>query len=133
MKVDYRQVADGGLIGETVFIVDIRHNGNPFDKLLRSVPPTEVLIAPSSVCKGTVYYSECVFLKLKKNGEPSKSVIKLFDNTGYRSHTGMPLNIFTTYNEAVAKYAEQRQKIAADMEDRIAGMHNQLKSFMGVK
>ena len=129
MKVDYRKVSTGEMDGENVFVCDIRHNGNPFEKFLRNVEPTAVIVVPEHQIKKTIYYSNSAFLKLKKDGSPSKTPIVLFDNTGYRSYAGTPLNIYTTMEEAVTKYNEQKSKIKEDMKSHIKHLENIMVNF----
>lgn len=106
--------------GRKVFIVDVRlSDGNAY---LRNVPPTEVMITSNSELPKNkrVYYSNYHFRKLNKKGEPLKQIIAPFDNTGYRSYTGVSVHVFETYEEATEKFNEQLDDIINQYEDRKA-------------
>lgn len=105
--IDIKQIANGSMNGKIVWVCDLRYN-NYNEKPIRNVPPTEVVVVDNQGKK--VYYSHSHFRTLKKDGTPSSKVIKPFDNTGFRSYTGVPINVFDNKEECVAKYKEQLNK-----------------------
>jgi len=124
-------IANGQHNGEFVYICDIRHSGNPFDKFVRHVPPQRVFIRSNSEAPANkrIYYSESHFVKLKRNGDPGATIIPLFDNTGYRSSTGTAVQVFLTMQEANDMYQKQRKVIASDMSSIIASQQANLIQF----
>lgn len=54
-----------------------------------------------------VYYSDHHFRPLGKKGEPISTVIAPYDNTGYRTYTGISLNIFFNEKECKDFYVNQ--------------------------
>lgn len=97
-------VSNGRMNGNTVYVCDFRWD-DLSKKPLRKVKPTKVMIMDKG--NKVIYYSHSYFAKINKNGTVSSSVIKLFDNTGYRSLSGTPLNIFLSEKECVDFYKKQ--------------------------
>jgi hypothetical protein len=44
-------------------------------------------------------------------------MIKIYDNTGYRSFPGVPLNIFTTENEAIKYYIKMKDAVVGKFKE----------------
>lgn len=110
------KVKNGELNGEIVWICDFRYSDISNFKPVRHVKPTKVLIRSNSETKKRIYYSKSHFVELNKDGKPLNSKIhNLYDNTGYRSFTGTPLNIFFTEKECVKCYNEQCEKVKNDL------------------
>ena len=122
MRVDIKEITSGSRDGETVWVCDIRYNVySEATKPLRHVMPTQVQVTNNDQLpkNKTVYYSDSHFLVLSKSGKPLKSkVIAPFDNTGYRAHTGTPLNVFTTAAECKAHYKKQCDEIVELLKSR---------------
>lgn len=68
---------------------------------------------------------------MNKNGTPGSKIIALFDNTGYRSRSGTPLQIFETLEEAETKYAEQKAIIVEAMDSRLSELKKIRDDFIG--
>ena len=111
MKLDTRRVANGEYIGQELWICDYRYNdfGN---KPIRHVKPIKVNCLSIRETDKRVYYSECFF----REGEKKSSLIKLFDNTGYRSFPGVALEVFTTEEECVKAYNSAKEKLRKDFQ-----------------
>ena len=105
--VNIKDVTDGNMNGQTVWICDLRYN-NYNEKPIRNIKPTKVLIRDNNETNKKIYYSSSHFVGLNKKNQPIKSkVIAVYDNTGYRSITGTPLNCFLSENECVQYYKKQ--------------------------
>ena len=111
MELVTKEIREGKHLGEIVWIT---HYSQPDldKKALRNVPPTKCLIQPEETAGKKVYYSETYFAPIGKNGEPTKRVISPVDNTGYRSHCGNELFVFTTEAEANEQWNEQVNAVA---------------------
>jgi len=99
-------------VGERIFICDYRQSGG--HKPIRHIRPMEVMIVSNDELpkNKTVYYSEYHFRPYsEKTGKLLARVIAPFDNTGYRSYTGVKLNMYRTMKEAQDKYNEQYDKM----------------------
>ena len=106
MKLNSKDLAQGKYIGEEFWICDYRYNDFN-NKPIRHVPPTKVNCLSKKETEKTVYYSECFF----RQGEKKSSLIKLYDNTGYRSYPGIALEVFTTEKECIKAYSAQKEKL----------------------
>jgi len=106
MKLDHKEVANGKYIGQELWICDYRYNDFN-NKPIRHVHPTKVNCLSISETEKRVYYSECFF----REGIKKSSLIRLYDNTGYRMYPGIALQIFTTEEECRAEYSAQKKKL----------------------
>lgn len=86
------------------------------NKPIRHVKPTIVAVVHNSKTKKRVYYSEYHLAPIGKKGQVLKQVIPIFDNTGYRSYTGVPLQMFTTEIECIAAYKELQSEVLKQLE-----------------
>lgn len=100
-------------VGKRFWVCDLRYNDYA-NKPIRNVEPTLVEVVHNSIAKGQIYYSEVHFRPVNKKGELTAKIIKIFDNTGYRSFSGIPINIFTTEEECNAHYQEQLKTVIAE-------------------
>ena len=135
MQIEVKEVTNGNLNNKVVWVSDIRHNGNPFEKLIRHTKPTKVIIRDNDnyLPKGKrVYYSESHFVVLDKNNKPTKKIIAPFDNTGYRSYTGIALKVFDNIEECEASYIKQKQLIIDDMNKALAELTVKMKNFISM-
>ena len=58
---------------------------------------------------------------MNKKGEPSKSkIISIFDNTGYRSFAGIPIQIFDNEKECRDSFVSQAEDIGRRIDHKIA-------------
>ena len=121
MKIETREVMNGLRDGEQVWIC---HYLRPdLDKKpLRNVPPTLVqVVNNSSLPKNKrVYYSASHFLPVAKNGSLKSTVISPVDNTGYRSMSGNPLNVFDSEQECIECWNEELSEVMRRLDDMIA-------------
>lgn len=110
MKVEASEVAKGMLNGRTLWVCDYRYN-DITDKPIRSIVPTKVIVKSNTELpkNKSIYYSDSHFVKMSGEKETS-TIIPLFDNTGYRSRTGTPLNIFTEEDECKKFFNRQLDK-----------------------
>lgn len=111
MELNVEEIRKGGRVGEVVWIC---HYNRPDlnKKALRNLPPTKVIVRSNSELPSgkKVYYSENHFSPIGKNGSPTSKVISPVDNTGYRTHIGNELFVFTTEDECVALWNSQIQE-----------------------
>lgn len=102
MKINIEDITSGKL--------DYR-KPNIHEKPIRLVEPQKVLVRSNTETKDRVYYSESHFVILNKNSELTKKIIKPFDNTGYRSYTGVALNVFDNEQECIKFFHKQIDEI----------------------
>ena len=109
-------------VGETVYICDYRLNRDHDARPIRHVKPTKVMIVSNNELpkNKTVYYSEYHFRPFNKNGTLSTRVIAPFDNTGYRSYTGICVNIFKTLDECTKCFVAQCNEVANGYKETLA-------------
>ena len=106
MKIDTYELRQGGHNGKIVWICDYRWSD--FDKKEdRNIKPTKVLIRSTDETTKRVNYSNCFFSEIKKDKVVNSSMIKLFDNTGYRSYAGVAVHLFTEEDECKKYYKKQ--------------------------
>lgn len=131
MKEIIENISNGKMDGKIFYICDIRHNGNPFEKFIRNVKPTKVIVTNNDELPKSkrIYYSESYFVPLDKNDKPSKKVIGLYDNTGYRSYTGTPLNVFENMKDCEDCYSIQKKSILSDMESHLNSLSLEVEDF----
>jgi hypothetical protein len=116
MKLEIKELRDGVHIGKEVWICDYRWTD--FDKKEdRNIKPTKVLIRDTDDTTKRVNYSHCFFSEIKKDKVVNSSLIKLFDNTGYRSFAGIALNVFTTEGECRKHYKKQAEIVFKEFEN----------------
>lgn len=126
MKHDIKDIVTSiHLRGKKFWVCDYRKDSTD-KKANRAIPPTEIMIVTSqdyrdaALKEPTVYYSNVAFAKLDKNGNPKlKQLVPPFDTTGYRSYTGIGINVFDSYDECVKFYNEQIDKIIEMYENKI--------------
>lgn len=103
MRLEVKDVKEGKHDGQIVWICDLRYTDFNI-KAARDISPKKVIVRPTSDTSKTVYYSNSFFSEIKNEKVVNSSIIKIYDNTGYRSFPGVPLNIFTTEEEAQDEY-----------------------------
>jgi hypothetical protein len=119
MKIDYKEVIDSRMDGEYVWICDYRYN-DIHKKAIRNIKPQKVLVRSNRETNKRIYYSESHFLGLNKKSLPLKSkIIPVFDNTGYRSFTGVPVKIFDNEDECRRCYKAQAGEIIVRLAQSI--------------
>lgn len=144
MKHDINDIVKGtSHRGKKYWVCDYRKDSTN-KKANRSVPPTEIMIVSSDDYRAanekepTVYYSNVAFAKLDKNGNPKlKQTIPPFDNTGYRSNTGIGINVFDTEEECIEFYNSQVQTVIEmyehSIETVVQGLKNELEEIKELK
>ena len=128
MRISTDEVTDGSLDGERVWICDYRRQ-DPLKKAQRSVPPTLVEVVSNELLPAnkTIYYSESHFRPVSSKGVVLSKVIPLYDNTGYRSYAGIPLNVFDNYEECVAHYNLQVNVVVDTLYEAVEEVTSQLR------
>ena len=97
MKIEPKDI--GNYANKFVWICDYRYN-DYLQKPIRKVLPQKVMVRDNKETNKRIYYSEYHFCGLNKKDEPLMSkIIGIYDNTGYRSYKGVPLNIFDNREE----------------------------------
>lgn len=104
-------------VGNCVYICDHRFN-DINSKAIRHIKPQKVaVISNDDLPKNKrVYYSRYHFRPLNSKGLPTTKIIAPYDNTGYRSFTGVSLNIFLDENECIEYYKKQCDEIISRFE-----------------
>jgi len=136
-KIDINNITSGSMNGQTVWVCDFRYTD--FDnKPARYLKPTQVLVRSNDAISKTIYYSDSHFVGLNAKGEPVASkIIAPYDNTGFRSYKGIPINCFKTEKECIAHYKKQirialkglnehRQKKIDAIDTKIAELEKEL-------
>lgn len=119
MEISCKEIQTGGeWVGKLVWICDYRQPDLQ-KKAIRHVRPTLVLVRSNDELpkNKTVYYSETHFVKLLASGQPSSTIISLFDNTGYRSFEGHPVKVFENEKECVQAYNQMADVIIKSCEE----------------
>ena len=106
MKLDPKEIKEGKYIGQELWVCDYRYKDFN-NKPIRHVKPTKVNCVSNTETDEKIYYSECFF----REGEKKSSIIRLYDNTGYRMYPGIPLQVFTTEEECRAEFSAQKKKL----------------------
>ena len=106
--------------GQKVYICDFRQE-DLNKKPIRNVQPMLVqVVSNDDLPKNkTVYYSDVHFRMIKSKGEGVTSrIIAPFDNTGYRSYSGVMLNIFDNYEECADLFKLQIDDVIQRLEHK---------------
>lgn len=124
MRIDIDQITGGKIRGGIIYVCDFR-KPDLSQKAIRHVKPTKVVVyteaeyTAAGKAMPRVNYSYSVLIPLNKNDEPVWSkLIKVYDNTGYRSYPGIPLEAFSTMEECIEYYNAQVQEVV----DRYSGL-----------
>lgn len=126
MKIDIEDIVNAvGLNGKKYFVCDYRKDTT--QKAIRHIKPIEIILQDNDDYNKAgkkyprVHYSKYAFVQINKNGEPiySKS-ISPFDNTGWRSYTGIGLNIFDNMQECIDHYNSQVKMVVELYEKEIS-------------
>lgn len=104
-NVNIQDIREGKLDGNILYICDLRYNSAD-NKPIRHIKPTKVIVVSNKETNKRIFYSESHFKKIGKNDKPIGSPISLFDNTGYRSYAGEPVEVFNTLEECESRYNE---------------------------
>ena len=120
MQLETTGIRAGAHIGKVVWICHY-HQPDVDKKPLRNVPPTKVIIRSTNDLPSnkTVYYSHTYFSPLSKKDLPLAKVISPVDNTGYRSHVGNELSVFTSENECKTEWNKQLNEVMLLLDKKI--------------
>jgi len=113
--INIQDISDGGYNGKMVYICDYRFN-DVNDKPIRFIIPQKVLVVSSKDVDKRIYYSDSCFLVLNKKDEPTKKIISIFDNTGFRSFPGIPCKVFSTMEECTTEFKKMVQENIKQIE-----------------
>lgn len=137
-KIDINNITSGSMNGHTVWVCDFRYTDFN-NKPARNLKPTQVFVRSNAAISKTIYYSESHFVCLNAKGQLVESkIIAPYDNTGYRSYKGIPINCFETERECIAFYHKQVETALNGLNDykisklnaidaKIAELQKQLK------
>lgn len=114
MKIDILEVTkNSDNVGKTFWVCDYR-KPDINKKAIRHVKPTCVMVLNEKHFEDLgkkfprVYYSAFVLVPIDRKGKLKYSqYIVPYDNTGYRSYTGIPLNVFDNEQECIDFYNKQ--------------------------
>jgi len=123
MKIHINELVEenSSHIGKKLWISDFRQDDLD-KKPIRCVRPQMALLRSNTEINSRkrIHYSDNHFVGLNKKGEPSKSkIIAIFDNTGYRSYPGEPIQIFDDEQECRAAFITQAEEIGQRVDERI--------------
>lgn len=131
MEIDVNKITNSKeFVGKKVWICDYRQPDLD-KKPIRHVKPTEVMVFSNEDLPANkrVYYSENHFRKLSAKGVPSSTIIGVFDNTGYRSFTGVALKIFDNKEDCIEEYKKMADVILLDVDNRMATVLKSLQQY----
>lgn len=121
------------IVGKRVWICDYRNNEKDVcNKPIRHIKPTYVEVCLPTNNKEQVYYSPIHFKEVGKNGKLKSKVIAPYDNTRYRSYTGVSVNIFLSENECKEFYKQQVNKAIHEIKEEIKRVNNFMDSRVEV-
>lgn len=103
MQIQTVDIRNGLHLGETVYVCDY-NQPDLNKKALRNVPPTKCIVRSVDDTKSRVYYSKNYFAPVGKSGNILSRVISPVDATGFRTHPGNELYVFTTEEECVDQW-----------------------------
>ena len=124
--INIKEITTGTRNGQTLWVCDFRYTdfGN---KAARNLKPTKVLVRSNSETTKSIYYSNSHFVELNSKNEPIKSkVIAPFDNTGFRSFTGIPINVFETEHECREHFKKQCREAIIGLDTCRASMNESI-------
>lgn len=108
------------VINKNVWVCDFRLNENRDLKPIRKIKPTLVQVFSNDYLPKNkhIYYSPIHFRVIKKD-IASSTIIAPYDNTGYRIHTGVSLNIFDTKDECIKHFRIQCAEAMQNYQDEL--------------
>ena len=134
MRIEPKEIIDGKMNGQYVWICDHRAGDDIANKPIRHVEPQQVLIRSNEETKKRIYYSESHFAPLNTKGLPTSATVGLYDNTGYRAYRGVALQVFDNSQECRTEYVKackhlitQNMIYQAGVVDTVASRINTLE------
>lgn len=126
MKINENNIGD--YVGRTLYVCDFRYN-DIFKKPIRHIKPTEVVVIRKEDTTKTIYYSSHCFAPVKRGNPDNNKAISVFDNTGFRSYPGEPVQIFDNYEECKQAYIqmcnynrERLNQALVEFRDKVNGL-----------
>jgi hypothetical protein len=127
MQIDLKEIIEEGssYVGKVLWISDFRREDLDKKSSRHVRPQKALLVSNDQVPHKRIYYSDNCFLGLNKSGEPAKSkIISVFDNTGFRSRTGVPIKVFDNEQECKDSYIAQAEEIKTRINERVESAKN---------
>ena len=119
MKDLIKDIENGKRDGELFWIFDVRYSDYS-QRPHRNILPTQVVVRSNDAVPDRINYSESHFVPLKNGTAMQKKLIKLYDNTGYRSHPGTPVQVFRTEEECRAAFKQRVAVIKSELDSWLA-------------
>lgn len=115
------------VIGKQYWICDYRLNSNKDNKPIRNVLPKLVKVFGNDVLpkNKNVYYSPIHFREVKGDKILS-TIIAPFDNTGYRSYSGVSVNIFNSEKECREYFEMQCDEAVLEYKNVIERLNDRI-------
>lgn len=130
MRIDTNKAfLEGSHTGKEVWICDLRFNDYR-DKPIRHVKPMLVTVRSNGEINETIYYSDVHFAVKDTKGNFKKQIVKVFDNTGQKAYTGVPLNVFDNQKECEDFYAQQVEVAKNGFENCINGLRDRFEKML---
>ncbi|MDD5648799.1 MAG: hypothetical protein PHF86_00010 [Candidatus Nanoarchaeia archaeon] len=107
MKINANEIriSDSSYLNKDLWVCDLRFNNNSIEKPIRKVAPTKINLVSNDKVSKRIYYSDNSLVPYNKKGELVFSkAFGIYDNTGFRSFTGVPLEIFDSEEECKNQY-----------------------------
>lgn len=122
-------------VGKRYWVCDYRLNLEGDFRPVRGIMPTYVEVRSNEELPSTknIYYSNVHFVEINKKGELSKRIIAPFDNTGYRSYTGIGLNIFEKEEDCISFFNNQIEVAKDIFKDKILKIENHIQTLEDMK
>lgn len=127
MKLDISEVTkNSDNVGKTFYVCD--HRKPDFNKkAIRNVKPILIIVLDLKNFEEEgkkyprVYYSNFALIPVDSKGKPKYSGhVSPYDNTGYRSYAGTPINVFDNYEECVNFYNQQVDNVVNEYKNYIS-------------
>lgn len=107
MKINANDIrtSNSPYLNKDLWVCDLRFNNNSIEKPIRKVPPTKINLVSNDKVSKRIYYSDNALVPYNKKEELVFSkAFGIYDNTGFRSFTGVPLEIFDSEEECKNQY-----------------------------
>jgi len=121
MRISTEKVRNGSHVGDILWVCHY-HRPDLHKKPLRNLPPTQVQVISNEFLPENkrVYYSESHLVPIK-SGKRLKRIIPLVDNTGFRTHCGEEVYLFTTEDECTQEWNKQVDAHCVSLDVKIKG------------
>jgi len=110
--INIDDITSGSMDGMRLWVCDYRRV-DVNKKASRSLHPIFVEVVPNSELpkNKSIYYSKSHLRPVSKAGVTLSKVIPIFDNTGFRSYTGVELNAFLDKDECIEFHKNQVESV----------------------